>query len=142
MQFKFIEPNSPEYDAERSLRWEVLDKPMGRPPDGEASSEEQHSLHLIALEGRRIVGCVCFHPESATSGRILEMAVSEKYQGRGFGRQLLHHLERMLLERGINDVYLYSPPDAEEFYTLMGYQAGEPIEKMGQKQRIMKKLLK
>jgi N-acetylglutamate synthase-like GNAT family acetyltransferase len=142
MKFKLITPDGPEYDAERMLRWEVLAKPLGIPPENEVAADDLHSLHLIAMEGKRLVGCVCFHPESSTNGRIFEMAVSEEYQGRGFGRQLLHALEHMLIERGINDVYLFAPPDAEEFYSLMGYQPQQDvIMRMGVQQRMMKKIL-
>jgi N-acetylglutamate synthase-like GNAT family acetyltransferase len=142
MKFKIITPDAPEYDAERMLRWEVLAKPLGRPPESEVLPEELQSLHLVALEGKRIVGCVCFHPESQTSGRIFEMAVSEEHRGRGFGRQLLHALETMLVQKGIQDVYLFATPESEEFYALMGYQPeGESIAKMGLKQRLMKKNL-
>jgi N-acetylglutamate synthase-like GNAT family acetyltransferase len=137
-----IPPEGPEYDAERMLRWEVLSKPLGIPPEAESNSDELQSLHLIAYENKRLVGCVCFHPESQSNGRIFEMAVSEDYQGRGFGRQLLHTLERLLSEQGISDVYLFAPADAEKFYTLMGYQPQEEvIVKMGTKLRRMKKNL-
>jgi N-acetylglutamate synthase-like GNAT family acetyltransferase len=142
MKFKIITPDAPEYQAERMLRWEVLAKPLGMPPGSEIFPEEMQSLHLIALDGKRIVGCVCFYPESDTNGRISEMAVSEEYQGQGFGRQLLHTLERMLVQRGIHDVYLFTRPETEEFYSLMGYQPkDEVIVKMGLKQRMMKKNL-
>jgi len=142
VKFKIITPDAPEYQAERMLRWEVLSKPLGIPPESEILPEEQQSLHLIATEGKRLVGCVCFYPESDTNGRIFEMAVSEEYQGRGFGRQLLHTLERMLIKKGIDVVYLFARPEVEEFYSLMGYQAeGETILEMGLKQRLMKKKL-
>ncbi len=142
MKFKIVTPDAPEYSAERMLRWEVLAKPFGIPPESDILPEELESLHLIALDGKRMVGCVCFHPEGDTNGRIFEMAVSEEYQGQGFGRQLLHTLERMLLQRGIHHVYLFAGPETEEFYSRMGYQPdGEPIVKMGLKQRLMKKNL-
>jgi len=142
MKFKIITPDAPEYQEERMLRWEVLSKPLGIPPESETFPEELQSLHLIALEGKRIVGCVCFHPESDKNGRIFEMAVSEEYQGRSFGRQLLHKLERILAQRGIYHVYLLARPETEEFYSLMGYQTeGEAITNMGLQQRIMRKNL-
>ncbi len=143
MKFKVITPNAPEYPAERMLRWEVLSKPLGMPPPEEdVFPEEMQSLHLIALDGKRIVGCVCFHPESESNGRIFEMAVSEEYRGRGFGRQLLHTLEKTLVQKGILHVYLFARPESEEFYALMGYQPdGDVILNMGLKQRIMKKIL-
>ena len=63
MKYKFITVDGPEYPAERMLRWEVLDKPLGIPPGTEILPEELQSLHLIALDGKRLVGCVCFYPE-------------------------------------------------------------------------------
>ena len=142
MKFKLISPDGPEYEAERLLRWEVLAKPHGMPPGAEIFPEEMQSLHLIALEGKRLVGCICFHPESVSNGRIFEMAVSEEYQGRGFGRKLLHALEQMLVQRGIKGVYLYVREEAEEFYSLMGYHPeGDFTVQMGLKQRMMKKNL-
>jgi N-acetylglutamate synthase-like GNAT family acetyltransferase len=142
MKFKLITPKAPEYEAERMLRWEVLSKPLGMPPGSEVLPEEMQSMHLIAIDGKRLVGCVCFHPDSDTNGRIFEMAVSEEYQGRGFGRQLLHTMERMLVQKGIHDVYLYARPEVEEFYALMGYQSeGDLVVNMGRKQRLMKKAL-
>lgn len=143
MKFKFIEPDGPEYQAERMLRWEVLAKPLGiPPPDTGSLSEEQQSLHLIALKGKQVVGCICFYPESKSQGRIYEMAVSEEYQGQGFGRQLLHTLEKMLIEKGFRDVYLFAGAETEGFYLLMGYEKeGDPTVTMGTKQLKMKKIL-
>ena len=142
MKFKIITPDAPEYQAERMLRWEVLAKPLGLPPGSEVLPEEMQSLHLVALDGKRIVGCVCFHLESNTNGRIFEMAISEEYQGKGFGRQLLHTLEQMLIQRDVHHVYLYARPETEEFYSRMGYELdGDVIVKMGLKQRMMKKNL-
>ena len=142
MKFKLITTNAPEYSAERLLRWEVLAKPHGMPPGSEAFAEEMQSMHLIAMEGKNLVGCICFHQEGANSGRIFEMAVSEEYQGQGFGRKLLHHLEELLLEKGISDVYLFVRPENQEFYTLMGYALeDEIISQMGLKSRRMKKTL-
>lgn len=140
MKYKLITPDGPEYDAERLLRWEVLSKPYGMPPGSELQPEEMQSLHLVALEGKRLVGCICFHPESKIKGRVFEMAVSEEYQGKGFARQLLHTLEQMLIERGIQDVYLYAKGDSEDFYSRMGYLPEEDfIVQMGLKQRMMRK---
>jgi ribosomal protein S18 acetylase RimI-like enzyme len=142
MKFKWITPDGPEYEAERLLRWEVLAKPHGIPPGAEVSPEEVQSLHLAAFDGKRLVGCICFHPESVSNGRVFEMAVSEEYQGRGFGRRLLHMLEEMLIERGISDVYLYARAESEAFYARMGYHPeGDFIMQMGLKLRMMKKNL-
>ena len=143
MKFKLITPHAPEYLAERLLRWEILAKPYGMPPGSEAQTEEMQSLHLIALDGKKLVGCICFNAEGSHNGRIFAMAVSEEYQGRAFGRKLVQALEEQLILRGIHDVYLYSRPETEEFYFLMGYRPeGDGIVQMGILQKMMKKSLR
>jgi len=142
MKFKFIKPQSPEYCAERMLRWEVLRKPLGMPPGSEALPEDELSLHLVALQGKKVVGCVCFHQENETHGRIYQMAISEDYQGSGFGRKLIYTLENSLIKRGIRDVYLYARLESEGFYQRMGYHSeGEMIKRMGVLHRMMRKEL-
>ncbi len=143
MKFKLITPNAPEYVAERYLRWEILAKPYGMPPGSEAQQEEMQSLHLIALDGKKLVGCICFNAEGSHSGRIFAMAVSEEYQGRAFGRKLVQALEEQLILRNICDVYLYTRPEGEEFYARLGYlPAGDGIVQMGVLQKMMKKNLR
>ncbi len=142
MKFRFILPKGPEYCRERMLRWEALDKSLGRPPNFEVLSEDEKSLHLIALHGKKLVGCICFLPETGTQGKIFEMAVSQEYQGRGFGRQLLLTLERSLIEKGILDVYLHAHIEFESFYQRLGYLGeGDVFVKMGQSLKRMKKSL-
>jgi len=142
MKFKWITHKSPEYPATLMLRWEVLAKPLGIPPEREVDSQEQESLHLIAIDKKKLVGCICFHPDSKTEGKIFEMAVSEEYQGQSFGRQFIHTLEKMLVQKGISSVYLFAPEETESFYSLMGYSPEEEtIRQRGITQKKMKKAL-
>jgi ribosomal protein S18 acetylase RimI-like enzyme len=142
IKFRFISPSGPDYAAERLLRWEVLRKPLGMPPGSEGLPEDEQSLHLVAHIGKKIVGCVCFFPESETDGRIFQMAVSEEYQGRGFGRKLLQALERSLMQKGVLNVYLFVRSESEGFYQRMGYcSEGDLIKRFGEMYRLMRKNL-
>ena len=142
VKFRFIAPNGSDYTAERMLRWEVLRKPLGMPPGSEKLPEDEQSLHLIAQVGKNIVGCVCFSPESKTQGQIFQMAVSEEYRGKGFGRRLMQALEKSLVERGISDVYLYVRSESEGFYKRMGYNSqGDLFRRLGEDYRLMNKNL-
>jgi len=142
MKFKFIKPQGPEYCAERMLRWEVLRKPLGMPPGSEALPEDELSLHLVALQEKNVVGCVCFHPETEIQGRIYQMAISEDYQGNGFGRKLIYTLENSLIKRGIREVYIYARQESEGFYQRMGYHPEEDlIKRLGVLHRTMRKAI-
>jgi N-acetylglutamate synthase-like GNAT family acetyltransferase len=127
LKFRFITPADPEYPQELMLRWEVLAKPLGIPPGKEQPAEESESLHLIALEKKKMVGCVLFCPEGALRGRVHQMALSEEYQGRGFGRKMLSKLEQTLAARGFKEIYLLAPTEKVGFYNRMGFESdGEP----------------
>ncbi len=143
MKFKFIKTRNPEYVQECMLRWEVLHKPLGVPPDDpNIFPEEENSLHLVALEGKEVIGCLIFHPNTEGGGEIEPMAVSETYKGMGFGRRLVHALERALIKKGIREVVLFAREEAISFYHHLGFHlGGEKIIKFGVSHVAMKKNL-
>lgn len=142
MKFKFIKTRNPEYFQECMLRWEVQHKPLGVPPDPSLFPEEENSLHLVALEGKEVVGCVIFHPKQAGGGEIEPMTISSTYRGTGFGRKLVHALETALIKRGIREVVLFAREEAVNFYHHLGYHSGnEKIVKFGVPHVAMTKLL-
>lgn len=142
MKFKFIQVHDPEYHKELMLRWEVLQKPLGLPPGSEQFPKESESLHLLAMDGKKVVGCILFHPESEKTGRVSQLAVSDEYQGKRFGRQIIHVLEKMLSKKGIEEIYLHVLEEATSFYRQLGYEEhGSPYENMGVYHREMKKRL-
>jgi ribosomal protein S18 acetylase RimI-like enzyme len=142
MKFRFIRTEDPEYTKELMLRWEVLRKPLGMPPGSEIFPEEKESIHLVAMEGKKVVGCVLFHPETQEGGRLYHMAVSEEYHGRGFGRQLISTLEHALARKGFKDIHLYARCEAVSFYEQMGYTPiGEVVERTGIPHQLMQKTL-
>jgi ribosomal protein S18 acetylase RimI-like enzyme len=132
MKFRLITPEDREYSQELMLRWEVLRKPLGLPPGSEVFPEEKESLHLVALDKKQVVGCVLFHLEGEGAGRVYQMAISELYRGRGFGRKLIAALEEELAKRGVKKIHLFSREDSVGFYLQMGYRPeGSLIEKWG-----------
>ena len=142
MQFKFIRTKDPEYGKALMIRWEVLFKPLGKPPGAEVLPDEEKSLHYIALEKKTVVGCVLFCPAEENSGVLHQMAVSEEYQGRGFGRKLLTTFEQALAEKGICEVRLHTPVEKVGFYHRMGYHpSGSSTEKFGTSYQLMTKTL-
>jgi ribosomal protein S18 acetylase RimI-like enzyme len=142
MKFKFIKTRNPEYSQECMLRWETFHKPLGHPPDPSLFPAEENSLHLIALEGKEVVGCIIFHPATEIDGEIEPMAVSDQYRGMGFGRKLVHFLEEALIKRGIQEVKLCAREEAIGFYRHLGYHVeNEKIEKFGVIHVVMRKML-
>jgi N-acetylglutamate synthase-like GNAT family acetyltransferase len=142
MQFRFLQPGSIEFQKGKMLRWEVLGKSLGVSPEMLHNQEDMNGLHLVAMDKKLIIGCVCFSPEEKTSGRIFQLVVSEEYQGKGFGRRLLGFLEKSLVDRGIESVYLYAQKEVECFYMSLGYQKEEQVkQEMGTEHLVMRKRL-
>ncbi|MGZ6028975.1 MAG: GNAT family N-acetyltransferase, partial [Myxococcaceae bacterium] len=71
----------------------MLRKPLGHGREAVAFPFEAESLHLVALDGPHVVGCVLFHPEGPDSGRLFQMAIEPERQGSGLGTRLVRGLE-------------------------------------------------
>ena len=142
MKFKFINPAHAYYRDELMLRWEVLRKPLGMPPGSEIVPEEMECIHLLVIDEKKIVGCVLYHPESETTGRIVQLALSEEYRGQGFGRKLIHALDQEMSKKGVTSIYLYAREEFQGFFERLGFHyEGESFERMGAPHKIMRKLL-
>ncbi len=128
----FITTSHPLYDAERKLRWEVMRRPLGMPVGSEVFPFEDESLHLVLVEGGDVVGCVLFHADEPAGGRLFQMAVREALHGKGYGRQLVRHLEAHLVTLGVSHVHLHARASVSGFYAALGYTPfGDPYEEVG-----------
>ncbi len=142
MKFKFIKTHHPDYSRELILRWEVLRKPLGLPPGSELVPEEKEYLHLLAIDGKKVVGCVLFHQEGIDCGQVDQMAISEEYHGIGFARQLMVAMELALTKKGIRDVYALVNEEVVGFYLQLGYHAeGKKVARFGTSHQMMRKTL-
>lgn len=141
MILKFISTDDPEYIGERELRARVLREPLGLPRGAEVFPFEDEALHMVAIEGGEVIGCVMFRPEERT-GRMLQMAIRADRRKSGIGTALVKHLERRLKEDGCNDIYCHAREGAVAFYERLGYRVeGPPFVEVGTTHRLMRKIL-
>jgi len=139
---RFVGLDAPEYAQELDLRWRVLRKPLGFAPDAVAFPFEVESLHLVALDAGRVVGCVLFHPEGTETGRLFQMAVEPDRQGTGLGTRLVRTLEVVLARRGFREVTLHARDTAVGFYARLGYApVGPPYVEVGVSHQNMRRTL-
>ncbi|HSP18415.1 MAG TPA: GNAT family N-acetyltransferase [Myxococcaceae bacterium] len=135
--------DAPEYQEELELRWRVLRKPLGHGREAVAFPFEAESLHLLALDGGHVVGCVLFHPEGATTGRLFQMAVEPERQGLGLGTRLVRGLEVEVAGRGFREVVLHARDTAIGFYARLGYVSfGAPYVEVGIPHQNMRRALR
>jgi predicted GNAT family N-acyltransferase len=143
MELRFIQPDDALYAQELELRFKVLREPLGHARSDVLFPFEHDSLHLVALDrGRQVVGCVLFHPEHPTFGRLFQMAVASPERGRGLGRELVRRLESELARRGVREVHLHARANVVRFYEQLGYQIhGEPFVEVSVLHRSMRREL-
>jgi D-alanine--D-alanine ligase len=107
---------------EIAIGTEVLDEALVHGAAG-------HYQSYTALLDEQAVGWVCFGPTPCTLGTfdIYWIAVTPKAQGRGIGRALMEHAERLMAERGgrlaiieTSGRVVYEP--TRGFYLKLGYR--------------------
>jgi ribosomal protein S18 acetylase RimI-like enzyme len=89
----------------------------------------QPELFLVGTADGTIVASVMAGYEGHR-GWMNYLAVAPSFRGRGLGRMLVEHVERLLLERGCPKVNLLvraSNPEAVAFYRRLGYAQDESI---------------
>lgn len=142
VELRFVAPDAPLVARELDLRFKVLRDPLGLGPDTVRFPYEHESLHLLAIEGGEVVGCVLFHPESATTGKLFQMAVAPERQGRGLGARLVRTLETRLRRDGFARIVLHARAEAIGFYEALGYrEVGAPFDEVGIPHQRMEKAL-
>jgi ribosomal protein S18 acetylase RimI-like enzyme len=140
MDFRLISTDDELYKQEFELRFQVLRKPLGHDRSAVRFAFEDESLHVVAIEAGRVIGCVLFAPDENGGGRLFQMAVSDWFQGQGVGRALVEHLEGELRAGGFERVEMHARDSAVGFYEALGYRCvGEPFEEVGIPHRIMEK---
>jgi predicted N-acetyltransferase YhbS len=142
MELRFITPLDPLYAEELELRYQVLREPLGHSRSAVIFPFEQESLHLVALDGTGVVGCVLFHPDKPASGRLFQMAVAATRQRQGLGQKMVRTLEAELRQRGTREVHLHARENVVPFYERLGYAVfGEPFVEVSVPHRHMRRIL-
>jgi len=128
------------YASQLDLRYRVLRRPIGLPRETVAFAGEAEALHVVAVAGDEVVGCVLF---DLASGRLRAMAVDPAWQRAGLGARLVRRLETELTARGVGVVSLHARADVVGFYERLGYAVhGGPFVEVGLAHRGMRKTLR
>jgi ribosomal protein S18 acetylase RimI-like enzyme len=89
----------------------------------------QSELFLVGVVDEAVIASVMAGYEGHR-GWMNYLAVTPRFRGRGCGRALVDHVERLLLERGCPKINLQvraSNPAAVAFYRRLGYAQDESI---------------
>lgn len=117
------QPKTPkEFFAYYDLRWRVLRKPWNQPRGSEKDDLEDKSIHIIAVNGGKIIGCGRLHFNSLDEAQVRFVAVEESCRGKGVGRKIMAELEKQAKKKGAKKITLNCRDTATEFYKKLGYK--------------------
>ncbi|MBC8256738.1 MAG: GNAT family N-acetyltransferase [Candidatus Marinimicrobia bacterium] len=122
---KIIEPNSSaEFEQYYALRYEVLRKPWLQPKGSEKDDGDKSSIHrmIINEESGEAVAVGRLHFNSDEEAQIRYMAVSDKYQLKGYGNIIVKALEDIALKKKCKNIILQARENALKFYSKNGYE--------------------
>ena len=80
---------------------------------------ERHEDFLVAVEDRRIVGCVHLDEYAPSLAEIRSLAVAPSAQGRGVGTALVRAAEQLSRKRGHGTLFAVSNDEA--YFGKLGY---------------------
>ena len=122
---EIIEPNTfTELKIYYNLRYEVLRKPWFQPKGSERDDGDATSIHRMIIDepnGKAVaVGRLQFN--TIEEAQIRYMAVSDDYQGMGYGSEIIKVLGNIAREKGSQKIILQSRGNALQFYKRNGYE--------------------
>lgn len=129
-----IEYGSSRYDELLELRYKVLLEPLGLKFLDMYREREIGYLHIGCIESLddKLVGGLVLAPINSEEIRLMQVAVDNKYQGEGIGREMVKYAEKRAKEAGYSKIIMYSMLSVVYFYEKLNYsQDGEIFEENG-----------
>jgi predicted GNAT family N-acyltransferase len=121
--YRQISTHDREYAVEKELRNRVLRKPLGLMLSEQDLQGEDEEAHLVAMDGTgTMVGCVLI-AFTENGARIRQIAIEERYRGRGIGTKLMKGAEQIVRDRDLGAVTLHARQTARRFFEKLGYAA-------------------
>ncbi len=125
-----------------ALRQLILRDPLGMTFSATELEQDKQMSYFIYYDNDEILGTVSLEILSPKKGQLRQMAVHDKTQGKGVGRQIVTALENHSREIGLTEIHLDSRYPARGFYAKLGYtEYGDIYDKIGIKHINMKKSL-
>jgi len=113
---------SSDYDLEVGLRSKILREPLGLRLLPEELARETEDIHLGALSGLKLIGCLILSPQDQKIMKMRQVAVDSEAQGLGIGRKLIQHAEEKSKQLGFVEINLNARTGAIPFYQKLGYE--------------------
>ena len=109
-----------EVEHALALRLRVFCEEQGVDRSAEQDGRDGEAIHLVAVEGARLIGTCRLLVEERTA-RLGRNAVSAEARGRGIGATLLEAADRAAAQAGADRIRLHAQLRARTLYERAGY---------------------
>lgn len=116
-----VEYGTEDYKKMVELRNDVLLAPIGLPYYEEVLKNDSESIHCVSFDGKEAIGCCVLTDLGDGLAQLRQMAVSDKWQRKGIGEDLIAFAEYVAEEHGFDEIMLHARRVAENFYLRNGY---------------------
>lgn len=124
-----VEFGTPAYDATVDLRWRLLRIPLGLAFSPADFKDEYLDFHLACFsDDYELLACMVLTSIDEKTVRMRQVAVVEKYQGKGIGSFFVQESETFARQQGFESIMCHARDTAVAFYKRLGYEIyGEPF---------------
>jgi predicted GNAT family N-acyltransferase len=131
--FRQIRYGSDEFHEECQLRDIVLRRPLGLSLFDEDLSQERDQMHFgLFAQSTELIACAIAVPQSDSTAKLRQMAVSTDHRGKGHGSALIACIENHLIHQGVERLELHARLTAVPFYKKAGYmEEGDTFTEVG-----------
>ena len=129
-----IDFGSTRYDELVELRYKVLLEPLGLKFLDSHREQEINYLHIACIEQENdtLVGGLLLAPVDNDTIRLMQVAVSNKYQNEGIGQDLVKYAIKRAKETGYKKVIMHAMLSVVHFYEKNGFhQEGDIFAEKG-----------
>ena len=111
-----------EWDAYHKIKEEQIFKPISLAYDrNHPTIKLGNHFHFVLYKGVEIVSAAHVEFLNNSEAALRSLATDESYKNQGFGRKLVHLLERWIKYQGRSIVKVHAALRSEGFYRKMGY---------------------
>ncbi|RYY99213.1 MAG: N-acetyltransferase [Chitinophagaceae bacterium] len=142
MNVALIQTGTPEYDAMKTLRLEVLLRPIGVPESYIDPAREAKEHLVAAFDEDALVGCCILTPHADGRIQLRQMAVDGSRQGTGVGAAILRFTETFASGAGYTELFMHARDAVIPFYEKSEYRIrGDQFFEVGIPHHVMYKML-
>ena len=131
LSYKLV-TNDSELKRAFELRKKVFVEEQGVAESLEFDGNDGQALHIVVMDGERVIGTARVLFLTAKQAKIERMAILKSFRRKGIGRKLIYYLNEDLSKRQVAQVVLHAQYSVVAFYKACGFEeSGSPFWEAG-----------